>query len=164
MIGEKMRDALNRQLNAELYSAYLYLSMAAYFESIKMGGMATWMRGQFAEEQEHGLKFFDFVKGQGARVSLAAIDAPQAEWASPLAAFEAAYQHERKVTGMIGDLVKLAESEGETVTRDFLQWFVKEQEEEEESVDTIVQKLKKAKDAAPDLSAIDRELGRRKAG
>ena len=77
MISNKMEEALNAQVNAELYSAYLYLSMAAYFESINMGGMATWMRGQFAEEQEHGLRFFVFVKGQGARVSLAAIEAPR---------------------------------------------------------------------------------------
>lgn len=163
MLSEKMQEALNEQMVAELYSAYLYLGMAAYFESVSMSGMADWMRAQFAEEQEHGFKFFDFVKDQGSRVRLTAIEAPPVEWASPLAAFEATYEHEQKVTGLINDLVKLAESEGDSATRDFLQWFVKEQQEEEESADTIVQKLKKVKDAARELPTIDRELGRRRA-
>ena len=164
MLSKKMQDALTKQLVAEMYSAYLYLSMAAYFNSVKMPGMADWMRAQFSEEQEHGFKFFDFVSKQGGRVRLAAIERPPSEWDSPLAAFQAAYQHEQKVTGMINGLVKLAESEGDEATREFLQWFVKEQEEEEESADAIVQKLKKVEDAAQELPAIDRELGRRRAG
>ncbi len=163
MLSDKMRDALNGQMVAELYSAYLYLAMAAYFESVKMSGMANWMRAQFAEEQEHGFKLFDYVKDQGARVMLAAIEKPRVEWESPLAAFEAAYGHEQKVTGLINDLVELAESEGDEGTREFLQWFVKEQEEEEESADAIVQKLKQAGDAASEVAMIDQELGRRRA-
>lgn len=164
VLSDKMRDGLNEQMVAELYSAYLYLGMAAYFESVSMPGMANWMRAQFAEEQEHGFKFFDYVKDQGGRVRLTAIEAPPMEWASPLAAFEAAYQHEQKVTGLINGLVRLAEGEGDSATRDFLQWFVKEQEEEEESVDAIVQKLRKVKEAASELPVIDQELGQRRAG
>jgi len=164
MPSEKMEEALNKQMVAELYSAYLYLSMAAYFNSVEMPGMADWMRVQFAEEQEHGFKFFDFVKDQGGRVRLGPIEAPAAEWDSALAAFQAAYAHEQKVTGLINGLVKLAEREGDSATRDFLQWFVKEQGEEEETADAIVQKLKKVKDAARELPAIDRELGQRRAG
>jgi len=157
MLSEKMQQALNRQLVAELYSAYLYLSMAAYFESVKMSGMAHWMRLQTKEEQTHGMKFFDYV-AQNGRVELAPIEGPTTEWASPLAAFEAALAHEKKVTALINDLVKLAKQQGDSATEAFLQWFVKEQEEEEESAEGVVQKLKAAPQGSP---AIDRELGQR---
>lgn len=163
MLSEKMQESLNKQMVAELYSAYLYLSMAAYLESTGMRGMAGWMRAQFAEEQEHGFKFFDYVSGQGGRVRLGPIEEPPGEWASPLAVFEATYAHEQKVTGLINDLVELAEAEGDGGTGEFLQWFVKEQEEEEESAEAIVRKLKGVRDAAKELPAVDRELGQRRA-
>lgn len=161
MLGKKMQDAVNEQINAELYSAYLYLSMSAYFESVKMPGMAHWMRLQTGEEQTHAMKLFAHVVERGGRVTLKAIGTPQAEWASPLAAFEGAYAHEQKVTGLINDLVKLAREEKDTTTDAFLQWFVKEQVEEEESADEIVQKLKKIEDAPDGLRALDGELGQR---
>ncbi len=164
MLSERMEEALNNQMVAELYSAYLYLSMAAYFNSVGRSGMANWMRVQFGEEQEHGFKFFDYVSGQGGRARLTAIEAPPGEWDSPLAAFEAAYEHEQKVTGLINELVRLAEREGDGATREFLQWFVKEQEEEEESAEAVVQKLKKVGDSAEGLAGVDRELGQRRAG
>jgi ferritin len=164
MLSDKMQEALNKQLNAELYSAYLYLAMAAYFESVEMRGMAQWMRVQAEEEKMHGMKFFDFIAERGSRVRLAAIEAPTAEWASPLGAFQAAYAHEQKVTGMINDLMKLAQGEADTATQDFLQWFVEEQEEEEESADAVVQKLKAAGDDREALVRVDKELGQRKAG
>jgi len=161
MLGKKMQDALNEQINAELYSGYLYLSMSAYFESVKMPGMAHWMRLQTGEEQEHAMKLFGHVVERGGRVTLKAIDTPQAEWASPLAAFEGAYAHEQKVTGLINDLVKVAREEKDTAADAFLQWFVKEQVEEEETADEIVQKLKKIVGAPDGLRALDGELGQR---
>ncbi len=161
MLSKKMESALNGQLNAELFSSYLYVSMSAYFASVKAPGMERWMRAQAKEEEIHALKFLDFVIAQGGRVRLTAIAGPETEWASPLSAFEAAYAHEQKVTGMIGGLVKLAKEEGDEATGGFLQWFVKEQVEEEESADGVVQKLKKVKDDAPALGALDAELGKR---
>ena len=161
MLSKKLQDALNEQINAELFSAYLYLSMSAYFESVKRPGMAHWMRVQVGEEQVHAMKLFAHVVERGGRVTLKAIDTPQAEWASPLAAFEGAYAHEQKVTGLINDLVKLAREEKDAAADAFLQWFVKEQVEEEETADEIVQKLKTIKDAPDDLRKLDGELGQR---
>jgi ferritin len=161
MLSKKMEGALNGQLNAELFSAYLYLSMAAYFGSTKMQGMATWMRLQAKEEEGHGLKFFDYLVDRGGRVKLAAIGAPETEWTSPLAVFEGVYAHEQKVTGLIGELVRLAKEEGDSATETFLQWFVAEQVEEEKSADEVVQKLKVIEDAAPALLVLDGVLGRR---
>jgi len=163
MLSKKMSEALNKQINAELYSSYLYLSMAAYFESANMGGMASWMRIQAEEEKAHAMKFFDFIVDRGGRVALEAIGAPETEWASPLAAFEGAYAHEQKVTGMIDKLVKLAKDEGDAATDIFLQWFVTEQVEEEKSADDVVQKLKMVKDTPHALLTMDRELGQRQA-
>jgi len=161
-LNEKMQEALNEQINAELYSAYLYLSMAAYFDSANLRGMAHWMKVQFQEEQKHAMRIYDHVNERGGRVTLRAVQAPPTEWASPLAAFQVVYQHEQKVTGLINGLVSLAQQEGDTTTEDFLQWFVKEQEEEEESADGVVQKLKKAQDAPEALKALDQELGQRR--
>jgi len=103
-----MEDALNDQINAELYSAYLYLAMAAYFDSANMAGFASWMRVQTQEETAHAMKIFDFVSERGGRVVLKAIEEPAKEWKSPLAAFKAAYEHEQYITGRIDDLVNLA--------------------------------------------------------
>jgi len=164
MLSKKMEAALNEQLNAELYSSYLYLSMSAYLESINMAGMANWMRIQAEEEKMHGMKFFDFIVSREGRVKLTAIAAPETEWASPLAAFQATYAHEQKVTGLINDLVKLAQEEADTASDIFLQWFVTEQIEEEKNADTIVQKLAMIKDAPQGLLMLDKELGARQAG
>ena len=164
MLTEKLEKALQGQINAELYSSYLYLSMAAYFESTNMSGMAQWMRVQAKEEEMHAIKFFDFIVNRGNRVKLAAIEAPPSQWESPLAAFQAAYAHEQKVTGLIHDLVKMAKDESDTATDIFLQWFVSEQVEEEKSADAVVQNLKMAKDAPHALLMMDRELGQRQAG
>ena len=161
MLSKKMESALNGQLNAELFSSYLYLSMAACFESTNMQGMAKWMKVQAKEEEGHAMKFFDYIVDRGGRVKLAAIEAPESEWASPLAAFEAAYAHEQKVTGMIGELVKMAKDEGDAATGIFLQWFVTEQVEEEKNADEIVQKLRMVKEAMPALLMLDAVLGKR---
>ena len=161
MIGKKMQDALNDQINAELYSAYIYLAMAAYFESENLAGCAAWMRVQVQEETAHAMKIFDFVNERGGRVVLKAIDEPAKEWKTPLAAFKAAYEHEQYITGRINDLVDLAIKEKDHATNAFLQWFVNEQVEEETSVDNIVQKFRMAEKAPGALFMMDRELGQR---
>ena len=161
MMSKKMEKALNEQINAEAYSAYLYLAMAAYFEAENLPGLASWMRIQTQEETAHALKFFDFVNERRGRVVLKAIDQPQKEWKSPLAAFEAAFAHEQLVTGRINDLVNLAVEEKDHATGAFLQWFVNEQVEEETSVDRIVQILKMAEKAPGAMFMIDRDLGQR---
>jgi ferritin len=161
MIARKMVDALNGQINAELYSSYLYLSMAAYFESINLPGFAGWMRVQTSEEKAHAMKMYDFIIERGGRVALEAIAKPTDEWKSPLAAFEAAYKHEQKVTGLINDLVELAAKEKDHATGIFLQWFVTEQVEEEKNASEIVNKLQLLKDSAGSMYMLDRELGKR---
>jgi ferritin len=161
MIKEKIQDALNKQLNAELYSSYLYLSMAAYFESIRLKGFANWMRVQAQEELLHSMKFYDYIQERGGRVILASIDEPQTQWDSPLAAFKHVYQHEQKVTGLINNLVTLALSEADHATHNFLQWFVAEQVEEEASADEIVQKLGLLGEERSGLFMLDKELGQR---
>jgi ferritin len=161
MLSGKMEAAINKQINAELYSGYLYLSMAAHFESVSLPGFAHWMRAQAQEELFHAVKFFDYVCERGGRATLGAIEAPPAEWESPLAVFEAAYAHEQKVTGMINDLVNLAIEEKDHASNNFLQWYVAEQVEEEASADEVVQKLKLAGKEGGGLFMLDRELGQR---
>lgn len=161
MIKEKIKDAINKQINAEMYSAYLYLSMSTYFESINLKGFASWMKAQTQEEMVHAMKFYDYVNERGGKVLLTAIDAPPTQWDSTLAVFEYTYKHEQKVTGLINDLVDLAISEKDHATNNFLQWFVAEQVEEESSADEVVQKLKIAGDQGGGLFMLDRELGQR---
>jgi ferritin len=161
MISRKMEKALNAQVNAELYSAYLYLSMESYFKSLNLNGFANWMRVQTQEEVSHAMKIYDFVAERGGRVLLEAIEGPPTEWNSPLEVFEAAYAHEQKVTGLINDLVDLAIKEKDHATNSFLQWFVSEQVEEEASTDEIVQQLKMMEKAPGGMFMLNRELGQR---
>lgn len=161
MISEKMQEALNGQLNAELYSSYLYLSMAAYFQHINLGGFAAWMRVQAQEELVHVMKYYDFINERGGRVVLRPVEGPPAEWESPLAAFEAAYEHEQKVSGLINDLVERALEERDHASNIFLQWFVTEQVEEEDTANGVVQKIKLMGDARGGLFMLDQELGQR---
>ena len=161
MISKKMEKALNDQVNAELYSAYLYLSMEAYFRSLNLDGFAAWMRVQTQEEVTHAMKIYDFINERGGRALMSAIDGPQTEWAGPLTAFEAVYEHEQKVTSLINGLVDLAISEKDHATNSFLQWFVNEQVEEEASADDVVQKLKMMQEAPGGMFMLDRELGQR---
>jgi len=161
MIDEKMQEAINKQLNAELYSSYLYLSMSAYFQSVNLGGFANWMRVQAKEELAHAMKFYDYVNERGGRVILQPVEEPPSEWDSPLAVFEHVYRHEQKVTGLINKLVDLAVKARDHATNNFLQWFVSEQVEEEASADEVVQKLKLVGDAPGGLFMIDRELAQR---
>jgi ferritin len=156
-----MEKALNEQINAELYSAYLYLSMSAYFDSTNLKGCANWMRVQYEEETSHAMRLFDYVQEKGGKVTLKAIDAPQTKWKSPLAVFEAVYAHEQKVTGLINKLVDLAIAEGDHATNTMLQWFVTEQVEEEANADELVQQFKLMGDARGPLFMLDRELKQR---
>ncbi len=160
-INESMQDAINRQINAELYSSYLYLSMAAHFESNDLSGAAGWMRAQAQEEVLHAMKFFHYVCERGGDVTLTAIDAPPTTWESPLAVFEDAYAHEQKVSALIDGLVELADETKDRASANFLQWFVAEQVEEEATAHAVVRQLRLASGAPGALFMLDRELGRR---
>jgi ferritin len=162
MLKKSVEDALNKQANRELYSAYLYLSMSAYFESVNMRGFARWMRVQAAEERSHAMMFLDYIIQTGGRVKLAAIEAPKAEWKSCLQVFEEVYEHEVMVTGMIHDLVNLAGKEKDHATNNMLQWFVKEQVEEEEHSAEIVAQIRMIGDIQGHLFWLDHKLGERK--
>ncbi|MFV9691532.1 MAG: ferritin [Desulfobacteria bacterium] len=161
MLNDKMQEAINSQINAEIYSSYLYLSMSAYFESINLSGFASWMRAQAQEEMVHAMKFYDYVNERGGRVILGPIEAPPSEWESAVSVFDATYQHEQKVTGLINDLVDLAIEEKDHATNNLLQWFVSEQVEEEASASGVLNKAKLTGDAPGGLFMLDQELGAR---
>jgi len=163
VLSEKMQDALNDQLNFELISSYLYMSMIAYFESESLEGMANWMTIQTEEERAHAQKFFDFINERDGRVILKDINTLKTEWKSPLDAFEDSLEHERKVTDRINKLVDLAIEESDHATNSFLQWFVDEQVEEEANVKAIIDKLKFVKDSPVAVFMMDQELGGRTA-
>jgi ferritin len=161
MSDEQVIAKLNEQINAELYSAYLYVAMAAYFESLTFKGFSRWMRIQAKEEFLHAKKIYNYILERRWQVKLAAIAAPQLVWDSPLTAFEDAFKHEQKVTGLINNLVLLAEQKKDYATKSFLQWFVDEQVEEEANADENVSKVKMAGDSMGNLMLLDREMGNR---
>ena len=161
MLTEKVQKALNDQFNAELYSSYLYLSMHAYFKSISLDGFANWMYQQAKEELLHAMKFYNFINQRGGRARTAAVAEPPSEWDSPRAVFEETLAHEQKVTGLINDLVETANEAHDHATQIFLQWFVTEQVEEEESAGGVLDQLKLMQDHAGGLFMIDRELEKR---
>jgi len=164
VIDGRMQEALNKHINAELYSSYLYLSMSAYSQSVNLAGFAHWMRVQAREELSHAMKFYDHVLERGGTVALQPVEAPPPRWDSPLAVFEEAYRHEQKVTGLINQLVDDAVQTRDHATNNFLQWFVSEQVEEEASAEAIVQKLRLVGDAPGGLFVLDHELGGRASG
>jgi ferritin len=164
MLSEKMLNELNDQINAELHSAYLYLAMSAYFEDLNLKGMAGWMKVQATEEVGHAMKFYGYVFDRNAKVELKMIEGPQTKWDSPLAAFQAALEHEQYITGRINKLVELANQDNDYATRSLLNWYVDEQVEEEASANEIVERLKSVSDNKAGLFILDRELGARKSG
>jgi ferritin len=164
MLSDKMQQALNDQIQAELYSSYLYLSMSAWFESINLPGHARWLQVQAQEELMHAMKFYGHVHERLGRVTLQAIGEPPTEFQSPLAAFEAAFGHEQMITGRINALVDLAIEEHDHAGRTLLQWFVDEQIEEEASADAVVQKLKVIGDMPGLMFQFDEVMGQRVAG
>jgi len=161
MINKNIEGAVNRQINAELYSEYLYLSIASYFESVNLRGFAKWMEAQAVEEQNHAMKFYSYINERGGRVIFDSIAKPPSKWDSPLAVFEETYKHEQKVTAMINDLTDLARAEKDNATEILLQWYVNEQVEEA-SASEILEKLKIIGSSGNGLIMLDRELGQRK--
>lgn len=161
MLNNKVQDALNEQINAEFWSAYLYLSMAQHFEAEGMPGIANWFKIQFQEEQAHATIFMNYINQRGGRVTLKAIDAVPTSWESPLEAFKATLEHEKKVTALINDLYALAESERDYATRDRLTWFVSEQVEEEDNCRTLIDKFSLIGNDGMGLYMLDQELGSR---
>jgi ferritin len=162
VLSKAVQDAMNEQIKNELFSAYQYLSMAAYCESENLPGFARWMRAQAREELQHAMKFYDFVLERNGRVALQAVDAPLGEFGSPLEVFEKALEHEQKVTAMINDLYGLAAGENDYASQTFLQWFVTEQVEEEKNAGDVVETLKMVGDSREALFLLDRELGLRR--
>ena len=161
MLSRKMSDAINQQINAELYSAYLYLAMGAYFKDKALDGFAGWMEAQAQEEVSHAQKFYNELFERGGRVTLEAIDKPPAEWDSAKAVFQAVYEHEQKVTSMINNLADLANQDNDHASQVFLHWFVSEQVEEEANAKAICDKLEMIGDHPQGLLMLDRELGQR---
>lgn len=161
MISEKLVKAINEQINKELYSEYLYLSMQAWFANESLDGMATWMNVQAQEERFHAMKFFSYLIERGGRVQLKAIAQPTVDFDSPLQIFKMALEHEQFVTKSINELMDLAIKENDHATRSFLQWYVDEQVEEEASVDKIVNMLQRIGDHGHGIMMIDRDLSSR---
>lgn len=161
MLNLKVEESINDQINAELFSAYLYLSMSAYLESENLPGFASWMRVQFQEEQAHAMKFFDFVNERGGKVVLEAIEAPQTEWGSVVEIFEHTLSHERMVTERINHLMDVALEERDYATESFLRWYIDEQVEEEASAEAILSQLERLEGHGNGMIMLDRELGTR---
>lgn len=161
MIKADLQKAFNAQINEELYSAYLYVSMVNYFEGQNLKGFATWMRAQVVEELTHASKFIAYLNERGGEVKLEAVAKPDATWKSPLAAFEAAYKHECHISACINKLYAQATKANDNAAAIFLNWFINEQVEEEASADEVVQNLKLAQGAPGALFMLDRELGTR---
>lgn len=161
MISEKLQDAINEQINRELYSGYLYLSMAAYFDSMNLPGFANFMRVQEEEERFHAMKFYDFLNERGGRVVLKKIAQPEVDFDSPVEVFELSLKHEQFVTKSINELMDLAIAENDHATKSFLNWYVDEQVEEEDTMDGIVNKLKLIGGKGHGMLIMDKELGAR---
>ncbi len=161
MLDKRMNDALNKQLNEELFSAYLYLSMSAWFDSIGLKGFANWMMVQYKEETEHAMKFYSYIQSRGGEVKLLAIKEPPQKWDSPLHAFEETLKHEQFITKCINELTDLAEELKDRPTMNFLQWFVDEQVEEEENDREIIDRLRLIEGSKNGIFILDRELAQR---
>jgi ferritin len=161
MISKKMANALNKQVNAELYSAYLYMSMSSAAADMGLKGAANWFFTQTQEELTHALKQYKYIQSQGARALMAPIEGPPTEFKSLQAMFDATLKHEQHVTALINKLADLADAEKDHATANFLQWFVNEQVEEEESVQEVLNEIKLAGKSGGPLLMLDRQLGAR---
>ncbi|HSG28690.1 MAG TPA: ferritin [Candidatus Krumholzibacterium sp.] len=161
MMKKRLVTAMNEQIMHEMFSSYLYLSMAAYLHGQGLDGMGHWMRVQALEEQIHAMKFFDHLLERGEKVALLAIEKPQVTWKSPLDAFKEALKHEKFITGKINDLMAMAIKENDFASRTLLQWFVDEQIEEEDNADKNVRNLDLTKDSGHGILMIDREMAGR---
>jgi ferritin len=161
MISEKMTEALNEQVNREMYSAYLYMSMSAYCNTIGLKGFANWFMVQYHEEMVHAMKIFEYIMRQAGRVRLKPLADPPSDFSSPLDMFEKTLEHERFITRSINERMDLAISERDHATQIFLQWYVNEQVEEEENDNDIIAQLKLIGDNPQGLLMLDRELAGR---
>lgn len=157
MLNKKIEHEINNQINAEFYSAYLYLSMSAYLTTINLNGFANWMKLQYQEEIEHAMKFYNYIIDRGGKVTLQAIEKPKIEWTGIVNIFEETLAHEQHVTALINNLMTIAINEKDHASVSFLQWFVDEQVEEEASADEILQQLKLINGKGSGLFILDRE-------
>lgn len=162
MLSKKLETALNAQINAELWSAYLYLSMSAHFAAEGKPGFAHWFKVQFEEEQEHAMKLFSYIIERGGKVDLKPIAKVPLTWKTPLNAFEDTLKHEQEVTAMINNLLTLAREEKDYATESMLKWFVDEQVEEESTAMGYIDALKMIKDNGFGVYTLDKELLGRK--
>ncbi len=161
MMNEKVGQAFNEQINHEIGSAYLYLSMAAWFHTKNLDGMAGWMKQQAKEEMVHAMKFFDHINDRDGNVVLGALGKPKTEWPSPVEAWKEAYKHEQFITGKINALVKLTQTESDHAATPLLNWFVDEQIEEEAQTLKVVKQLEMVGTSGAGLVMLDKQLGKR---
>ncbi len=161
MMKEQVLKALNDQLNYEILSSHLYLSMACHAEHIGLKGVAHWFHIQAKEEYAHAMKFYGYINDRGGKVIIDAVDKPQNNWESPLLLFENSLEHEESVTERINNLMSLAQTQQDYATANFLQWFIGEQVEEEASVKEIIDKINLTKSSAEGLFMLDNELMQR---
>ncbi len=164
MMSKTMQDALNEQMKHEFYSSYLYLSMSAFCDGANLPGLARWMRAQAQEETKHAMKIFDYLLDRGGRVELQQLSRPPAEFTTPREVFEQAYQHEKQVTASINKVYGLAVDERDFASTAFLDWFVREQVEEEKTSGLLAEQMRMVGEDRPGLLMLDRELGQRKSG
>ncbi len=161
MINEKIQNVLNAQINKEFYSAYLYLAMSAHFDEIGLSGFSNWTKIQAREEVDHGMILFDFIIERNGKVELSQIDVPETSFGSPLEIFEKIYEHEKYVTSSINCVASMSDEECDLAARNFIDWYIAEQVEEERNVYKIILKLKMFGDDKSALFHIDKELNSR---
>ncbi|MEA3505632.1 MAG: ferritin [Bacteroidota bacterium] len=161
MLIKRIELELNKQLNAELYSAYLYLSMSAYLSTKNLSGFSNWMRVQFEEEQFHAMKIYQYIIDRGGKVELEIIEKPKTKFGEIINVFKEVYAHEEKITSLINNLVDVAMQEKDHATVNMLQWFVAEQVEEEANVSDILDQLQLTEGRGAGLFMLDRELKQR---
>lgn len=161
MISEKMQDAFNDQINKELYSEYLYLAMKAYFSELNLQGFVNWFNVQVQEEHAHAMGMYDYLIERGGKVVLSAIDAPEIKGKTPVEIFEQVLEHEEFVTSRINALMDVAEEVKDRAALSFLDWYLKEQVEEESSVGGVLATLKLIGDDKKALLMLDKDLAAR---
>jgi ferritin len=161
MINSKVEKAINEQINKEYFSAYLYLSMAAYCEKESLSGIANWMKIQFEEEQFHAMKFFNYINERGGTVTLTSLEDPKTEWKNVIEVFEDTLEHERFITKSINDIMEIAIEERDHATVSFLNWYIDEQVEEEANAETILNRLKLINGEGNGILMLDKEMSTR---
>jgi ferritin len=161
MLKEEIEKALNNQLNKEFYSAYLYLSLASYYEHQNLPGFSNWMKVQNQEENAHTMKFFKYINERGGKVLLSGVETPPTDWDSPLKAFEHVLEHEKIVTENINELIDLGMKHKDHATTNFLQWYIEEQVEEESTVSNIIAQLRMVHGSNESLYLLDKEMAGR---